>query len=125
MKLKSPNTLKLRNGMRTVKFLLFFFSFIFLVISFKYKIFLKKFNMVIFKAFGILLIVVGSILNVQFKDYLDFQGNTSISNSAIFIITFGVSITVISFFGCTGSLRESRCMMLCVKLYFLGFYFFL
>lgn len=50
------SNLKLKGGMRGVKFLIFIFSFIFLV-------------------FGIKMIVVGSILNLQFKDYLDFQGN--------------------------------------------------
>ncbi|CAF0822935.1 unnamed protein product [Brachionus calyciflorus] len=90
---KRKTTLKLTNGMRTVKFSLFIFSLLFL-------------------AFGLKLVVVGSILNVQFKDYLDFQGKTSISNGAILLITFGCVVTIVSFFGCSGSIRESRCMIL-------------
>lgn len=67
--------LKLSGGMRVVKFLLFFFNFVFLVynlISLFY--FILKIKHFLNKVFGIKLIVVGSILNIQFKDYLDFQG---------------------------------------------------
>ena len=42
-------------------------------------------------------------------------GQTSIGNVALFIITFGVVVTVISFFGCCGAFRESRCMILTVS----------
>jgi hypothetical protein len=111
-------TLKLTSGMKAVKFLIFFFNFLFLVsILFFYFTQFNYFKKIfkIEKIIGIKLIVVGSILNVQFKDYLDFQGNTTIGVSAIFIATFGGIITVIAFFGCNGSIRESRCMMLTVR----------
>ena len=68
------------------------------------------------KILGLKLVIVGSILNVQFKEFLDFQGKTSISHGAILIITFGSVLTLVSFFGCTGSIRESRCMILTVIL---------
>jgi hypothetical protein len=87
---------ELPTSMRVVKYLIFVFSFVFLAI-------------------GIKLIVVGSILNVQFKGYMDFEGKTSIATAAIAVIAFGATVTLISFFGCTGSLRESRSMIIIVR----------
>jgi hypothetical protein len=88
---------ELPGSMRVIKYLIFFLSFVSLAI-------------------GVKLIVVGSILNVQFKGYVDFEGKTSIASAAIAIIAFGALVTLISFFGCTGSIRESRSMIIIVNI---------
>jgi len=77
----------------TAKYLLFFFNFIFF-------------------ATGIFIIVVGALVKNGLKDIAD-KASTDVTLSIpIFIIIVGVVVTIISFFGCCGAIRNSYCMLI-------------
>ncbi|XP_049823684.1 tetraspanin-9-like [Aethina tumida] len=59
---------------------------------------------------GLTFIGLGSWILVSLKDYEDFLENQIIS-APIILITTGAVIVVVSFFGCYGSWRESRCLL--------------
>jgi len=72
----------------------------------------------IFALIGAVLIGFGAYAQIEAKDYLNFLGDNYV-NTPIFIIILGSVIFVISFFGCCGACKESKCMM-----YFYGFLLF-
>merc|ERR1711934_1210514 len=74
---------------------------------------------IIFALIGTVLIGFGAYAQIEAKDYLNFLGNNYV-NTPIFIIILGAIIFVISFFGCCGASKESKCMM-----YTYGFFLFL
>ncbi|XP_034392101.1 CD63 antigen [Cyclopterus lumpus] len=78
-------------GMKCVKFLLFFFNFIFWLC-------------------GIALIVVGILVQVGFHETLIIR-DVSASAAPVVIIAIGVVIFFIAFFGCCGAWKESNCMI--------------
>jgi len=74
---------------------------------------------IIFALIGTVLIGFGAYAQIEAKDYLNFLGNNYV-NTPIFIIILGAIIFVISFFGCCGASKESKCMM-----YTYGFFLFI
>lgn len=80
-------------GMKCVKLLLFAFNFIFVVV-------------------GCVLIGVGTYIQVQFKDYLNFVEG-QFSSAAALLIAVGVIIFFIAAFGCCGAWKENYvCVMI-------------
>lgn len=78
-----------------------------------------------FQLIGLTFIGLGSWILLSLKDYEDFLENQIIS-APIILITTGAVIVVVSFFGCYGAWRESRCLLKTVseslsteKLYYL------
>ncbi|CAH0556035.1 unnamed protein product [Brassicogethes aeneus] len=73
------------------------------------KLLLFVFN-IVFCIIGIAFIGVGAYILTSLKDVKTFLDTGIIHSSGILIAT-GVIIFVISFFGCCGAKRESRCML--------------
>ncbi|XP_076032825.1 CD63 antigen-like isoform X2 [Oratosquilla oratoria] len=59
---------------------------------------------------GIALIIVGSVIETQYRSYLDFFSSSYLS-IPVLLITLGVVIFVVGFFGCCGAMKESHCMV--------------
>ncbi|XP_029011880.1 CD63 antigen [Betta splendens] len=78
-------------GMKCVKYLLFFFNFIFWIC-------------------GLALIVVGVVVQVRLNKSLMIS-DTSSSAVPILLIVVGVVIFFIAFFGCCGAWKENYCMV--------------
>ncbi|CAJ1084587.1 CD63 antigen [Xyrichtys novacula] len=78
-------------GMKCVKFLLFFFNFIFWLC-------------------GLALVVVGILGQVALHNTIEIK-NVSASGAPIVIIGVGVVIFLIAFFGCCGAWKENYCMV--------------
>lgn len=78
-------------GMKCVKYLVFFFNFIFWLC-------------------GLALIVVGIMVQVSFNQTLKITDATA-SAAPILLIGVGVVIFFISFFGCCGAFKENYCMV--------------
>ncbi|XP_053704983.1 CD63 antigen [Synchiropus splendidus] len=78
-------------GMKCVKFLLFFFNFIFWVC-------------------GLALIVIGILAQVALHNTLLIE-DASASGGPIVVIIVGVVIFFIAFFGCCGAWKENYCMV--------------
>jgi len=77
-------------GMKCVKYLIFFFNFIF-VIS------------------GIALVSMGAVIKGYYAKYLDFLGD-DVFSVPVLLIVVGVIIFFVAFMGCCGAIRESYCM---------------
>ncbi|KAJ1522195.1 hypothetical protein ONE63_002503 [Megalurothrips usitatus] len=77
----------LRCGSTTIKYLLFFFNFLFVLC-------------------GLVILVVGGLAATS-----PGIGGFSISGPVIFILVVGGAIFLVSFFGCCGAVRESHCML--------------
>ncbi|CAB1329960.1 unnamed protein product [Coregonus sp. 'balchen'] len=78
-------------GMKCVKYLLFFFNFIFWLC-------------------GLALIVLGVLVQVALHSTVVIN-NVSASSAPIVLIVVGVIIFFIAFFGCCGAWKESYCMV--------------
>ncbi|XP_034959776.1 CD63 antigen [Zootoca vivipara] len=78
-------------GMKCVKFLVFFFNFIFWLC-------------------GIALIALGIYVQIELKHTL-VMTSASASGPPIVILAVGVIVFFISFFGCCGALKENYCMV--------------
>ncbi|KAI4794410.1 hypothetical protein KUCAC02_032085 [Chaenocephalus aceratus] len=78
-------------GMKCVKFLLFFFNFIFWLC-------------------GLALVVLGVLMQVNLHNTLNIK-DPSASGAPIVVIIVGVVIFFIAFFGCCGAWRENYCMV--------------
>ncbi|XP_010888882.2 CD63 antigen [Esox lucius] len=78
-------------GMKCVKYLLFFFNFIFWLC-------------------GLAMIVVGVLVQVAINNTIVIN-NVSASSVPIVIIVVGVIVFFIAFFGCCGAWKESYCMV--------------
>ncbi|XP_071535388.1 CD63 antigen-like [Panulirus ornatus] len=81
----------LDTGMKCIKYLLFFFNLLF-VIS------------------GFAVIIVGAVIEANYRSYLDFISTSYLSASSI-LIAVGVLIFVVGFFGCCGAVKENHCMV--------------
>lgn len=81
----------LDTGMKCIKYLLFIFNLLF-VIS------------------GCVLIIVGAVIEANYRTYLDFISASYLSAPSI-LIAVGVLIFVVGFFGCCGAIKESHCMV--------------
>ncbi|XP_061840136.1 CD63 antigen [Nerophis lumbriciformis] len=83
--------MSLEGGMKCVKYMLFFFNFIFWLC-------------------GLALIVVGVLVQMSLHSTLMIS-DASASGAPIVIIAVGVVIFFIAFFGCCGAWKESYCMV--------------
>ncbi|KAH1176280.1 CD63 antigen [Mauremys mutica] len=81
----------LEGGMKCVKFLVFFFNFLFWLC-------------------GIALIVIGILVQIELNKTL-IMHSVSASGAPIVIIVVGVVIFFVSFFGCCGAAKENYCMV--------------
>ncbi|XP_067386005.1 CD63 antigen isoform X2 [Emydura macquarii macquarii] len=81
----------LDGGMKCLKFLLFFFNFVFWLC-------------------GIALIVIGIYVQIELNNTL-LMHSASASGAPIVIIAVGVVIFFVAFFGCCGAWKENYCMV--------------
>ncbi|XP_031573561.1 tetraspanin-8-like [Actinia tenebrosa] len=79
-------------GTKCVKYLVFFFNFLFFV-------------------FGIVLLGFGAYAEIRFGPYVIFT-STNYATGSHLLIAVGVIISVISFFGCCGAWKENRFMLI-------------
>lgn len=79
-------------GMKCVKYLMFFFNFIFWLC-------------------GIALIALGIWVQIELKNTLTVTSPTSAFAAPIVILSVGVIVFFISFFGCCGAAKENYCMV--------------
>ncbi|KAM3848559.1 CD63 antigen [Vipera latastei] len=79
-------------GMKCIKYLVFFFNFIFWLC-------------------GIALIALGIFVQIELKNTLVMTGPPSASAAPIVILSVGVIVFFISFFGCCGAAKENYCMV--------------
>ncbi|KAK8728693.1 hypothetical protein OTU49_009096, partial [Cherax quadricarinatus] len=59
---------------------------------------------------GFAVIIVGAVIEANYRTYLDFISSTYVSASSI-LIAVGVLIFVVGFFGCCGAVKENHCMV--------------
>ncbi|XP_002736864.1 CD63 antigen-like [Saccoglossus kowalevskii] len=78
-------------GMKIVKYLVFFFNFLFWVC-------------------GLALIVVGALAQVKYSEYTDITGGL-FAGLPIYLIIIGCIISVVGFLGCCGAIKENYCMI--------------
>lgn len=78
-------------SMHLVKYLIFFFNFIF---------FLS----------GLALIIIGAMIRSDYGDYFSYA-DSKFATAEIFIIVIGIIVFMIGFFGCCGALKENYCMI--------------
>uniref|UniRef100_U3FXA5 Tetraspanin n=1 Tax=Micrurus fulvius TaxID=8637 RepID=U3FXA5_MICFL len=79
-------------GMKCIKYLVFFFNFIFWLC-------------------GIALIALGILVQIKIKNTLVITNPASASAAPIVILSVGVIVFFISFFGCCGAAKENYCMV--------------
>merc|ERR1711868_2743 len=79
-------------GMKLVKFLIFFFNFIFFLA-------------------GLGLIILGALVKTELKPYFDFYAG-SVTELAVLFIVLGCVIFIIGFCGCWGAFKENYCMLM-------------
>uniref|UniRef100_A0A0B8RY74 Tetraspanin n=1 Tax=Philothamnus irregularis TaxID=1899461 RepID=A0A0B8RY74_9SAUR len=79
-------------GMKCIKYLMFFFNFIFWLC-------------------GIALIALGIFVQIELKNTLVMTSPASASAAPIVILSVGVIVFFISFFGCCGAVKENYCMV--------------
>uniref|UniRef100_A0A4W5NI20 Tetraspanin n=1 Tax=Hucho hucho TaxID=62062 RepID=A0A4W5NI20_9TELE len=84
-------TMGVKGGMKCVKYLLFFFNFIFWLC-------------------GLALIVLGVLVQVALHSTVVIN-NVSASSAPVVLIVVGVIVFFIAFFGCCGAWKESYCMV--------------
>ena len=73
----------------------------------KYLMFL--FNL-LFWLSGVALIIVGVTLRIKYGAYISFSDH-KFATADVFIISVGVIVFVVSFFGCCGALKENYCLV--------------
>lgn len=79
-------------GDKCAKWLLFVFNFIF---------FLS----------GIVIITLGAIVTADDPDYVSLLGSDNFFTLSIVMIVIGCIVTIVSFFGCCGALKNNTCML--------------
>ncbi|KAJ6656434.1 hypothetical protein lerEdw1_003722 [Lerista edwardsae] len=87
-------------GMKCVKFLVFFFNFIFWVVKSELHL----------QLCGIALIALGVYVQIELNKTL-VMTSVSSSGAPIVILAVGVIIFFVSFFGCCGAWKENYCMV--------------
>ncbi|XP_008556489.1 CD63 antigen [Microplitis demolitor] len=79
-------------GMACVKYLLFLFNLIFAIT-------------------GIVFIAVGAVILAMYNDYSNFMDNWFFA-APVLMIVVGVTVFLVSFFGCCGAVKEHHCMII-------------
>ncbi|XP_073230460.1 CD151 antigen-like [Porites lutea] len=78
-------------GMVLIKYLLFFFNFIFWLS-------------------GLALIVVGAVIKAKYGDFVEIT-TSSLTTGPVFLIIIGVIVAIVGFLGCCGAYKENYCMV--------------
>lgn len=78
-------------GMVLVKYLMFFFNFIFWLS-------------------GLALIIVGAAIKLKYGDFIQVS-SSSVSTGPVFLIIIGAIIFIVGFLGCCGAYKENYCMV--------------
>lgn len=78
-------------GMVLVKYLMFFFNFIFWLS-------------------GLALIIVGAVIKLKYGDFVQVS-SSSVSTGPVFLIIIGAIIFIVGFLGCCGAYKENYCMV--------------
>lgn len=78
-------------GMVLIKYLLFFFNFIFWLS-------------------GIALIAVGAYVKAKYGDFIQIS-SSSLTTGPVFLIIIGVIVAIVGFLGCCGAYKENYCMV--------------
>lgn len=78
-------------GMVLIKYLLFFFNFIFWLS-------------------GLALIVVGAVIKAKYGDFVEIS-SSSLTTGPVFLIVIGVIVAIVGFLGCCGAYKENYCMV--------------
>jgi len=89
----SQNFKMVQGGMKCIKYLLFLFNLVFVII-------------------GIVLIAVGVSVRLGFKPYYDLVDTSEFSTPPNLFIAVGVIVFFIAFLGCCGAVKENNCMMM-------------
>jgi CD63 antigen len=84
--------MNLSGGSTCIKYLLFIFNLVFVVT-------------------GIVLLIVGAVIQGVYKDYSFLLDDRFFSAPAL-LIAVGVIVFIVSFFGCCGAVKENHCMIL-------------
>ncbi|XP_074093816.1 CD63 antigen isoform X1 [Cotesia typhae] len=79
-------------GMVCVKYLLFLFNLIFAIT-------------------GIVFIAVGAVILAMYNDYSNFMDNWFFA-APVLMIAIGITVFLVSFFGCCGAVKEHHCMII-------------
>lgn len=82
----------MESGMKCIKFLMFIFN-------------------LLFALSGLVILIVGAVIQAAYKEYLEFVPH-EIFSAPVILIVVGVTIFVIAFFGCCGAMKEINCMVL-------------
>lgn len=81
----------MEKGVTCIKYLMFFFNFIFWLS-------------------GLALIIIGSVIRANYGDYFSYA-DSNFASAPVFIIVVGVIVFVIGFLGCCGAYKENYCMV--------------
>lgn len=84
--------MNLSGGSTCIKYLLFIFNFVFVVT-------------------GIVLLIVGAVIQGLYKEYSFLLDDRFFSAPAL-LIAVGAIVFIVSFFGCCGAVKENHCMIL-------------
>ncbi|EDW57285.1 CD63 antigen [Drosophila novamexicana] len=86
----------------------------------KYVLFI--FN-ILFVICGILLIIFGSLMVSEIKDFSSVDQTFTANSVAIIILILGCVIFLVSFLGCCGAIRENACGLTTYSIIMLGLFF--
>ncbi|XP_064540399.1 CD63 antigen [Drosophila montana] len=86
----------------------------------KYVLFV--FN-ILFVICGILLIIFGSLMVSEIKDFSSVDQTFTANSVAIIILILGCVIFLVSFLGCCGAIRENACGLTTYSIIMLGLFF--
>lgn len=81
-----------------------------------------KSNSNMFQITGVVILTIGAVILSEYGTYEALLDGNYFSTPGL-LISIGVFIFIIAFFGCCGSIRENYCMVLTVSIQF--FYFFM
>lgn len=80
-----------QGSMAVIKYLMFFFNFLFWLS-------------------GLALIIIGAFIRDKYGDYFSYADN-SFANVPVFLIVVGVIVFCVGFLGCCGAIKENYCMV--------------
>ena len=74
-----------------------------------------------FQISGVALIIVGSVVEVFWRSYLNFLPPSGYLTGPSILIAVGVLVFIVGFFGCCGALKENHCMVVTVSSFIFSF----
>ena len=106
----------METSIKCIKYSLFLFNLLFAVSQqIKKYHYISSCNLLLylissnFQLSGLLLIVVGGVIQGAYSQYLDFLGD-QFFNTPVFLVVVGCIIFFVAFFGCCGAIKENHCM---------------